>query len=206
MRNKLKICGITTAEDAHSLAQLNVDAIGINFWSKSKRYISPQNAQPFLKQLSGKIERIGVFVNEDISTLKQLISNNLIDVAQLHGNENDAYCQELADHHIQFIRVIKVQAQDTQITLPYVIGKRILLDTHVPGHGGAGERFNWNLADQCIKLHPEHQVIIAGGITTDNITQAATINPYMIDVASGAEIAPGIKDMSKVKTMLSLLA
>lgn len=203
---KLKICGVTTPEDAHALVQLGVHAIGINFWSQSKRYISPQDAQPFLEQIKGKIDRIGVFVNEDINTIKQLINNNLIDVAQLHGNESDAYCQDLADSNIEFIRVIKVQAQDTEITIPPIIGKRILLDTHVPGHGGAGQRFDWNLADQFIKNHPQHQIIIAGGITTQNIAEAATISPYMIDVASGAETSPGIKDMDKVKTMLSLLS
>ena len=92
-------------DDAQSLVQLGVDAIGINFWNKSKRYISPEDAKPMLEQIRGKIERIGVFVDADIATVKQLINDKLIDVAQLHGNESDAYCKELAEHHIEFIRV-----------------------------------------------------------------------------------------------------
>jgi len=205
MKTKLKICGITTPEDANSLVQLGVHATGINFYKKSKRYISPQNAQRFLKLLSGKIERIGVFVNEDISTIKQLITNNLIDAAQLHGNEDDTYCQELADNDMEFIRVIRVKASDTQINIPNVLGKSVLLDTHVTEYGGTGKRFDWSLATQFIRNNPELNVILAGGITPHNIAEAVAIKPYMIDVASGAESSPGIKDMESVIDMINSL-
>jgi len=205
MKPKLKICGVTTLSDAQALIELGVDAIGINFWHKSKRYISPEDAEPILKQIKGKIERIGVFVNEDIKLLKKLISNDLIDAVQLHGNESDDYCQNLADNHIKYIRVIRIHPNDLTITIPKAIGESILLDTHVAGYGGAGKRFDWNLAERFIKECPQHKIIIAGGITTDNIAQASLINPSMIDVASGAESAPGVKDKDKVALMLAQL-
>jgi len=129
MKTKLKICGVTTIKDALDLVELGVDAIGINFYPKSKRYISPENAKPMLKQIRGKIERIGVFVDEDLSTIKKLIGDGLIDVAQLHGNESDTYCLELIDCGIEIIRVIKIQAGDSEIPLPTILNQRILLDT-----------------------------------------------------------------------------
>jgi len=204
-KTKLKICGVTTFEDAEALVELGVDAIGINFYPKSKRYIKPEDARPFLEHIKGKIERIGVFVDADIAKVKQLIKDDLIDVAQLHGNESDVYCQELADQGIKFIRVIRIEAGDTEIRLPEIVGKHVLLDTHVTGYGGAGQRFDWKLANDFIKQYPEHKVIIAGGITIENITEAISINPHMIDVASGAEISPGTKNLTKVRTMLNLL-
>jgi len=205
MRTKLKICGVTTIKDALDLVELGVDAIGINFYPKSKRYITPQDAKPFLEQINGKIERIGVFVDADITLVKQLITDDLIDVAQLHGNENDDYCQELADSGMEFIRVIRIEANDTQINIPSIIGKSVLLDTHVAGYGGAGQSFDWCLATEFMQHHSELNVIIAGGISPQNITEVSVIKPYMIDVASGAETSPGIKDMDKVERISHLL-
>ncbi len=205
MTTKLKICGVTTSEDALALVNLGVHAIGINFYPKSKRYIAPQEAMAFLTQIHGRIERIGVFVDADINLVKQLLADDLIDVAQLHGNEDDAYCQELANSNMEFIRVIRIEPRDEQINIPEVISKRVLLDTHVAEYGGAGQRFDWKLATQFMKQHPNLEVIMAGGITPDNISEAATVKPHMIDVASGAESSPGIKNMEKVSKMLRTL-
>lgn len=202
MRTKLKICGVTTTKDAQSLVDLGVDAIGINFYPKSKRYIASEKAKPFLEKIRGKIERVGVFVDADIDFVKQLFTDDLIDVAQLHGNESDAYCKELINHDMEFIRVIRVEAGDKKIKAPNLASKRILLDTHVADYGGAGQRFDWKLATQFIQQHPELEVIMAGGITPENITKATAIKPYMIDVASGAESSPGIKDLVKINAFL----
>lgn len=206
MITKLKICGVTTMEDAQALVDLGVHAIGINFYPKSKRYIAQKDAKAFLEQISGNIERVGVFVDADISLVKQLLADDLIDVAQLHGNEDDAYCQKLSDSNMEFIRVIRVEPGDNEINIPDVIGKRILLDTHVAGYGGAGQRFDWSLATQLMQQQPELGVIMAGGITPENISEAAKVTPHMIDVASGAESFPGIKDMNKVSEMLKALS
>jgi len=205
MRTKLKICGVTTTKDAQSLVDLGVDAIGINFYPKSKRYIAPEKAKPFLEKIRGKIERVGVFVDADIDLVKQLLTDDLIDTAQLHGKESDAYCKELINHGMEFIRVVRVKAGDKKIKAPSLASKRILLDTHVADYGGAGQSFDWNLATQFIQQHPELEVIMAGGITPENITKATTIKPYMIDVASGAESSPGVKDINKVNAILNRL-
>lgn len=202
MRCKLKICGVTQTSDALQLAEMGVDAIGVNFWKGSKRYISPENAQPFLEEIKGKILRVGVFVNEDIAHVKEIYEAGLIDVAQLHGDENASYYEAMIHHNINFIQVIRVHAEDTALKIPTLFSKRILLDTFVPNYGGEGLPFNWNLAADFISDHPEKEIILAGGITPANVTQAALMKPYMIDVASGVEISPGVKSLSLVKEIL----
>lgn len=202
---KLKICGVTKEQDALDLVTLGVHAIGINFWEKSKRFISPQNATPFLNKIAGKISRVGVFVNQDIKTVKQIYHAGLIDIAQLHGNEDQNYLQELTNDGIEIIQVVKVTKDDQKIQTPTHKSQNILLDTHVKGYGGAGQAFDWNLAQAYIQNHPHQKIILAGGINLQNIQNAAKINPYMIDVASGAEISPGTKNLETTSKMLSTL-
>jgi phosphoribosylanthranilate isomerase len=205
MRCKLKICGVTQASDAYQLVAMGIDAIGINFWKGSKRYISPENAKPFLDEINGDILRVGVFVDEDISRVKEIYDAGLIDTAQLHGNEDRFYLEELLEHGVKIIQVIRVMKEDTIINKKTHGTNKILLDSHVAGYGGAGERFDWNLARKFIIDNPEAEVILAGGITSENITRAAYIQPSMIDVASGAEISPGIKDFDLIGKMLGNL-
>ena len=205
MRCKLKVCGVTQATDAVRLAALGVDAIGVNFWKGSKRYIDPHDAKPFLNEIKGSILRVGVFVDEEISRVKEIYEEGLIDVAQLHGNEDRSYHEELVESGINLIQVIRVMKEDTEIKKPTYGASKILLDSHVSGYGGAGESFDWNLARKFIIANPESEVILAGGITPENIAQAAAIKPAMIDVASGAETSPGIKDFILIGKMLDSL-
>ncbi len=202
MKCKLKVCGLTRASDALELVEMGVDAIGVNFWQGSKRYISPEDATLFLNEIRGKILRVGVFVNEEVSRVLEIYQAGLIDYAQLHGDENEAYYEEMLHHGIDFIQVIRVQAEDTDLQIPKLFGKKILLDTLVPNYGGEGKPFNWELAAKFIHEHPDREVILAGGITPTNAAQALLINPFMIDVASGVEVSPGVKSMELVKNLM----
>ena len=205
MRCKLKVCGVTQATDAIRLAALGVDAIGVNFWKGSKRYIDPQDAKPFLNEVRDNIHRVGVFVNEDISRIKEIYDEGLIDSAQLHGDEDTSYYEEMIRYNIDFIQVIRIHVEDSAIQPPTLLSNRILLDTFVPNYGGEGKPFNWKLAAKFILAHPEREVILAGGITPDNAAQAALIKPYMLDVASGVETSPGLKSISLVQEMLAII-
>lgn len=202
---KLKICGVTRKEDALNLVKLGVDAMGVNFWENSKRYISPYHATPFLNEVKGHILRIGVFVNENISQIKEIYDKGLIDLAQLHGDEDSSYHEEMIRNQIDFIQVIRVHAEKPIIQEPKLLSRRILLDTFVPSYGGEGKPFNWKLAAEFIQAHPDKKVILAGGITTANAAEAAAIHPHMIDVASGVESSPGVKNMSLVRDILDTL-
>ena len=199
----LKVCGITKNEDALLLITQGVEALGFNFWSKSKRYISPELALTFAPSLKGKILRVGVFVNADQKEIISLLENNVIDVAQLHGDEDVAYCQKFAQSGYPFIKAIGVADADSLENLLDYQASAILLDAHAPDvYGGTGDTFDWNLAKQVITQYPDLPIILAGGITAENAAEAtAQVKPCALDVASGAEISPGIKDFDKVSAI-----
>lgn len=196
----LKICGVTTKEDAMRLAELKVAALGFNFWPQSKRYITPSKAAEFSQQLKGSIVRVGVFVNASHTEILHLLENDIIDVAQLHGDEDVSFCQQLSKNGYPFIKAIGVKNSDSIKNLSDYNALAILLDTHAPGtYGGTGDTFDWNLAKQVIQEHPDIPIIIAGGITAENTAKVIhEVNPHALDIASGAEISPGIKDFNKV--------
>lgn len=200
----LKICGVTRESDARQLAELGVDALGVNFWPKSKRFIEPPDAA-FLKDLKGKILRVGVFVNATTDLAKQLVRDGLIDVVQLHGDEPESDIAILQTAGIPVIRALGLRTPaDLQDALRFK-SDALLLDAHAPGvYGGTGETIDWQAAADFIRNHRERPVILAGGITPDNAAEAvATVHPAALDVASGAESEPGIKDFQKVEALLA---
>lgn len=183
---------------------MGVDAMGINFWPQSKRYLSPDAATSILKNSSGQITRVGVFVNAEASLPRQLLSDGLIDIAQFHGDESPQYCATFADASLPFIKAIGVNNQDSLRNISDYRADAILLDTPAPGvYGGTGEVFDWTHAQYFIKQHPEIPVLLAGGITPENARQAIEqVHPAALDIASGAELSPGIKDFDKVAALL----
>ena len=202
----LKICGVTLGSDALRLIDAGVDALGVNFWPQSKRYISPEQAS-WLQALHGKILRVGVFVNEDPALPLRLMDEDLIDVVQLHGDESPADASPYREAGIPFIKAIGVKTLEDLKQAADFHASAILLDAHAPGiYGGTGETFDWNAALDFKTHHPELPVILAGGIVPDNAALAATaVMPAALDVASGAELAPGIKDFKKVAALLAAL-
>jgi len=196
----LKICGICSKEDAQKLIDHQVDALGFNFWAKSKRYIPPQEAKNIVDELNGFIVKVGVFVNAKPSAIYELFENGTIDVAQLHGDEDANYCQKFASYGYPFIKAIGVNSADSLNNLKEYHATSILLDAHAPDvYGGTGDTFDWNLAKHVIADHPDLPIILAGGITPHNAASATReVSPCALDVASGAEISPGIKDFDKI--------
>ncbi|MGJ8677002.1 MAG: phosphoribosylanthranilate isomerase [Akkermansiaceae bacterium] len=200
----LKICGITLASDAEQLIELGVHALGVNFWPSSKRYIDPDDAAYFLKSSEGKITRVGVFVNADPELPRRLLDQGLIDFAQFHGDESIEYCQAFAKDGLPFIKALGVKnASSLELVTDYG-ASALLLDTPAPGvYGGTGEIFDWTIARAFIQKHPNIPVLLAGGITPRNAEEAIkAVHPAGLDVASGAEISPGVKDFDKVKALL----
>jgi phosphoribosylanthranilate isomerase len=202
----LKICGVTTRDDAERLVALDVDALGFNFWPRSKRYLAPERAA-WLAGLTEKILRIGVFVNEAPELPLRLMSEGLLDAVQLHGDEAPEDAAVYQEAGVPFFKAIGVKTPHDLERAADFRANAILLDTHAPGvYGGTGETFDWNAALDFKKRHPEIPIILAGGITPDNAAlAAATVRPAALDVASGAEISPGIKDFDKVAALLAAL-
>jgi len=202
----LKICGVTTRDDADQLITLRVDALGANFWPKSKRYLPPENAA-WLKDLAGKILRVGVFVNEGSELPLLLYKQGLIDAVQLHGDETPEDAAPFRDAGVPFIKAIGVKTRADLERATEFGAAAVLLDAHAPGlYGGTGEVFDWEVASGFRREHPDLPVILAGGIVPENAGLAAmSVRPAALDVASGAEISPGVKDFQKVAAFLAAL-
>ncbi len=200
----LKICGVTTETDAHTLAELGVHALGLNFWPPSKRYCPPENARTFAPSLSGHILRVGVFVNNSLPLADELFSEGLIDIVQLHGDETLADIQHFLQKDIPVIRAVSALNLPTGHLPSHNFA--LLIDTPAgKNYGGTGQTFDWTIARDFINTHPGLPVILAGGITPLNSRDALlAANPVALDVASGAEISPGLKDIEKIKSLLSI--
>lgn len=202
----LKICGVTRAAEAERLAELGVDALGVNFWPGSKRHADPATVA-WLAPLAGRIVRVGVFVNADVNLPIRLFGQGLIDVAQLHGEEPASDADRLRAAGLPFIKGTGVASVDDLERALSFGGDVVLADAPAPGvYGGTGRVMDWEIAREFAARHPEARLILAGGITPANAAQAlATTRPAALDVASGAEIHPGLKDFDKVSALLSIV-
>lgn len=200
----LKICGVTLSSDAERLVELGVDALGANFWPRSKRYLNPADAD-FLRDLGGRILRVGVFVNAGPELPVRLVQEGLIDLVQLHGDETPEDARVLVESGIPFIKAIGVSGIADLAKVRDFGAQAILLDAHAPGvYGGTGQTIDWSLARNFAAENTDLPLILAGGITPDNVSAAIeAVLPAALDVASGAEIRPGVKDFVKVEALLA---
>jgi len=202
----LKICGVTTRDDAERLVALGVDALGVNFWPRSKRYLAPHDAG-WLRDLCGRILRVGVFVNEPVELPLRLVREGLLDVVQLHGDETPAEVAVYQCEGVPFIKAFGVKSPDDLAHAAAYGAAAVLLDAHAPGiYGGTGVAFDWNAALAFKSRQPQLPLVLAGGIVPENAAlAAATVRPAALDVASGAELSPGHKDFTKVTALLAAL-
>ena len=204
----LKVCGVTLGSDAERLADLGVPALGVNFWPKSARYCTPDDAAEFLTDLEGAIVRVGVFVDASSELPRQLLDDGLIDVAQFHGTESVDYCQPYSESDFPFIKAFRLKKEADLESVGDYEASMILVDAAVKGKmGGTGVVADWELARKLVEDNPDLPVLLAGGITVDNAADALdAVNPAGLDVASGAESEPGVKDFKKVQTLLDLVS
>lgn len=202
----VKICGVTRPADAAELVQLGVEALGVNFWPGSKRYLAPEEAG-WLADLRGEILRVGVFVNQPASLPLRLVREGLLDLVQLHGGESPEDAAPFRAAGVPFIKAIGVENLDSLSEASAYGAAAILLDAHAPGvHGGTGKVFDWNHAIRFHEQSPDTVLILAGGIVPENTRLAVeTVHPAAIDIASGAESAPGVKDLDRVSAILTAL-
>jgi len=202
----LKICGVTTRDDALRLVELGVEALGVNFWPPSKRHVAPDDAA-WLHEISGHILRVGVFVNQPAALPLRLVAGGLLDVVQLHGDESPEDAAIYQAGGVPFIKAIGVAGSGDLVHAAEFGARALLMDAHAPGvYGGTGATFDWNTAADFKRTHPEIPLVLAGGITPENAADAvAMVGPAALDVASGAELSPGVKDFAKVSSLLAAL-
>lgn len=197
---KIKICGITNLEDAQLCVKYGVDAIGFIFYSKSKRYIKPEKAAKISSALPPFVHKVGVFVNEDETTVNSIAKIAKLNIVQLHGDESPKYISKIN------YPVIKSFGVDNSFEFSLLENYKncgVLLDVRdTEQYGGTGKSFNWNL----IPIELQKDVIIAGGVGSNNVLKIhKSINPYAVDVSSAVEVSPGIKDKAKVIELLKII-
>ncbi len=200
----LKICGVRLRGDTERLVAMGVDAVGFNFYPKSKRYLEPVEGR-WMKDFAGQILRVGVFVNEDSDLPFRLFGEGMIDVVQLHGDEDARVTGRFHEAGIPVIKAVGVSGAADLDKVEGHAADAILLDAHAPlVFGGTGETFDWKLALDFQKRFPGMPMVLAGGITPANAVAAVReVGPVALDVASGAENQPGVKDFEKVAALLA---
>jgi phosphoribosylanthranilate isomerase len=201
----VKICGFTLEEEAMAACLAGADALGINYYSKSRRFISFEASAQWLPTLPSEVSRIGIFVNEDIDRVTAIVRSGHIDAAQLHGDESADYCRELFERGIPFIKAFGVKDPESLEHIDCYHTPWILLDAWCPGeYGGSGKRFDEELAAATVRRFPQLRIILSGGLTPDNVRSAvAAVNPAAVDVASGVEDSPGRKNLSMVQRFIT---
>ena len=188
---KVKICGITNPKDGRMAARLGADAVGFNFYRRSPRYVTPERARAILAALPPFITPVGVFVNEAPDKVHEICEFVGLDTAQFHGDERPRDLQGYS--RLKRIKAVRVATERDVQRLELYQVEAYLLDASVPGQlGGTGETFNWELAREALRCGP---IILAGGLTPENVEEAIQVaEPYAVDVASGVETEPGVKD------------
>ncbi|HBD08066.1 MAG TPA: phosphoribosylanthranilate isomerase [Syntrophobacteraceae bacterium] len=200
---QVKICGLTTVDDASACAELGANAIGLVFYPPSPRFVSDDQAGAICRALPESVWSVGVFVNEDASAMLRRVEGCGLRAVQLHGQEPPGLARELSQHGVLVIKALFANGSPTfdeaqsypfsQAFLTECLGERL--------PGGNGRVWNWGLAADLGKRYP---VILAGGLPPDNVGEAIrAADPAAVDVSSGVEASPGRKDLEKVHRFLA---
>jgi phosphoribosylanthranilate isomerase len=195
---RVKICGVTSVEAARGAVALGADAIGLNFHPASPRALDVATAREIVSALGAGVLTVGVFVDmptERILALREQVGFRCV---QLHGDEPPEALAPFLPHAYKALRVRGPDVLEEAARYP---GEHILLDAYVPGQpGGTGATFDWRLARELASRRP---LTLAGGLTPDNVARAVTeVRPFCVDVASGVERAPGVKDLELVRRFI----
>lgn len=211
----IKICGITRPDDAVFIARCGAHALGFIFYPKSPRYVTPEHARSIIAALpaasgrgpqertifsvSRSIATVGVFVNQEAAEVLEIASFCSLDLIQLHGDESPAYCDLFPAKRV--IKALALTGEDDLEQIGRYTCRALLVDAHDPvRRGGTGRTSNWTLASR-VKAHGP--LILSGGLHMGNIREAlAAVGPDAVDINSGVEIAPGIKDHDQVEAII----
>jgi phosphoribosylanthranilate isomerase len=190
-RTRVKICGITRADDALAAAAMGVDAIGLVFYEKSPRNVAIEQAAAICRQLPAFVTTVALFLDAEQSLVERVLAGVPVDLLQFHGSEEPAFCEQFSRPYIKALGMENIECNDLiSQSRAYVNAKGLLLDSHAPGAaGGTGKVFDWENIPALDK-----PLILAGGLTVSNVAAAInTVHPWAVDVSSGVESEKGIK-------------
>ncbi len=205
-RTKVKICGLTTLEDARFASGALADYLGFIFYPDSPRYVDPAKAGAIINWLEGP-QKVGVFVNQPLDDVNSIARRTGIDLVQLHGNESPEYCELVEKPVIKVFHITEGKKTDELKTEmePYIeVVDWFLFDTKTDGQwGGTGKTFDWNILKD---ISDEKPFFLSGGLNPNNIRNAIeTVQPTAVDLSSGLEESPGLKDFDKVERFFDLM-
>lgn len=196
---RIKVCGITRLEDALTASRLGVDAVGFVFYPKSPRYIAPMEAARIIRKLPPFVSAVGLFVSPEQSEIDNVLQHCPLGVIQLHGDESPEFCMA---QQRRVIKAIPVSSKD-DLKRAQAYPCPVLLDAKAPQgvYGGTGRSFDWSLLDG---FEHDQPLILAGGLNSSNIEAALSHRQWFaVDVSSGVEISPGIKDDKKLSDFVA---
>jgi phosphoribosylanthranilate isomerase len=198
-RTRVKICGITRIADGLQAAALGVDAIGLVFYEKSPRCVAVDQAAEICRRLPALVTRVGLFLNPERARVGQVLDQVGLDLLQFHGTESAEFCRSFERPYIKALGVAD-NGQLAEQCAAYTDAQAILLDSHrVGAAGGTGEVFDWSVIPHELR----ERIILAGGLNPGNVAQAIRqVKPYAIDLSSGVESAPGIKDAALMAQLM----
>jgi len=197
---QVKICGITNMEDALCAAENGAAAVGFIFYLPSPRYIDPQKAGEIIDRLPQHLVKVGVFVNEASEEIKSIYECYRLDMIQLHGDESPEFCRQFPRDRI--IKALDLKNEEDLKKVALYDVAAILVDSRHAGlYGGTGKTSNWKLAGRVTK-----PLILSGGLKEENIHEALrVVSPAALDINSGVESKPGIKDHAKIARIMQII-
>lgn len=195
----VKICGLTSIADAEMVVDAGADAIGLNFFEDSVRCVTQEVARAIVAAVGDRVLTVGVFVDASEATIRSVLEFTGIQCVQLHGRESPELVRAFLPHAYKALRVRGPESLHEVSRFP---GAHILLDAYVKGMpGGTGATFDWTLAEQVARTR---KVTLAGGLTPSNVGLAVrSVHPFCVDVASGVEGVPGVKDQGLVRAFVA---
>jgi phosphoribosylanthranilate isomerase len=195
---KVKICGITTLDDALMAVQAGADALGLVFFEKSPRHVDLERATAIIAGIPPLVQVVGLFVNAPLELVNETADRCGLDLVQLHGEESPSYCDSVRR---RVMKAFRVRGMESIAALADYRVAGYLLDAYSPdSYGGTGERFDWDCA---VAAKPSGPIILAGGLNADNVASAVRqVAPFAVDVSSGVEAAPGRKDPDMVRNFI----
>jgi phosphoribosylanthranilate isomerase len=203
MRGKIKICGIGNLADARMAAELGADFLGFNFYRPSVRYIAPEAAAAIIAELPEEITTVGVVVNAGAAEMREILRACPLDMLQFHGDEDNEQCRMVSDMGVAVMKALRIKGPGDIGSAAEYDTEFILLDAFREElYGGTGQVFDWGW----IRAVPGKKIFLAGGIGPGNIGQALAVGTYGVDLCSGVEKAPGVKDAAKMKLLFEKIA
>jgi phosphoribosylanthranilate isomerase len=198
-RTRIKICGITRAEDLDAAVAAGADAVGFVFYPPSPRCLTPDAAAVLTRRMPPFVMRVGLFVNAESSKVRETLATFQLDLLQFHGEEPESYCVQFGRPYLKAARV-RPGLDLLEFARAYPTAQGLLLDAWVEAYGGVGQSFDWSLIPENLPL----PIVLSGGLHAGNVVEAVNrLRPWAVDVSSGVEVTKGIKDVDKIAAFIA---